>query len=202
MRVCPTKKNHCGGTAVIFPYEPQYGDKYSKNRLIDRCAFMPEQHGTAILQHDISYSIESVDHSVARMNQFLQEMVELTGQADCATSGVPVLELQLGDIVTFTSLSMDDMAPSLSITALLPRHKETAGEFCWSSAAQMETCAILTDGAECLWHADEGRYVMVRQVPILDLQDERSILDAILDTSDQAAMWFASISRPESAVRQ
>jgi hypothetical protein len=163
-----------------------------------KSTMVSEQHKTTILSHDTpsSYANTALEGSTARMNQCLQELVELTGQQHNGTASVPVLELQLGEVVTITSLLMDATMPSLSITALLPRREQTDNVHLPPSS-QKGMPTALADGSECLWHADEGRYVVIRQVPIAELQDaERSVLDAILDTSDQAALWFAAICTP------
>jgi hypothetical protein len=48
---------------------------------------------------------------------------------------------------------------------------------------------------EFLWDADEGRYVALRMVPIVSLPDERSVMDAILATSDLASAWMTARRR-------
>ena len=45
-----------------------------------------------------------------------------------------------------------------------------------------------------LWHADEGRYVLVRKVPLRLLTDERSVMDEILATADLAASCAQEIA--------
>ncbi len=130
------------------------------------------------------------DGSVAQVTRVLRELIELTGEA---AQEVPVLELQLGDILTRTTVQASD-GHYLVITALLPRRRG-AGFAAQASEALAQQAA---QGIEYLWHADEGRHIGVRRVPIAELTDERSLMDAILATSDQAAAWFASkrISRP------
>jgi hypothetical protein len=46
---------------------------------------------------------------------------------------------------------------------------------------------------DCLWHANAGHYVVVRNIAITDFSNERSVMDAIADTSDLVALWFATI---------
>jgi hypothetical protein len=48
---------------------------------------------------------------------------------------------------------------------------------------------------EFLWDADEGRYMGLRMVPIGSLPDERSVMDAILATSDLALDWLMARRR-------
>jgi len=126
------------------------------------------------------------------MQRFLHEMVEYVGQADnCYT--VPVIELQLGAVLTVTSLLLDSPGPSLSITALLPR-QEQAGYHDVLHTVTIGGFLGISGGGEFFWHAEQGRFVVVRLVPVLDLPDERSVLDAILDLSEDAFDWFCVIS--------
>ena len=119
----------------------------------------------------------TLDGSVAQLVHLLRELVEMTGED---TGSVPVLELQFGDILTRTTVQSSG-GNYLLITARLPRCDDTG------YVAQQEE-----QGMEYLWHADEGCHIAVRRVPVAELPDERSVMDAILATSDQAAAWFAS----------
>lgn len=139
-----------------------------------------------ILQHDTSDQTGSPETEI---NRFLKELVELAGQGDYAH--MPVLELQFGDVLTRTSLSLSGDVPCLSIVALLPQDdrlnylSRLTRPLVSSNASSHET--------ELLWHADEGRYVVTCSIPTVELPDDRSVLDAILDTSDQARAWFAAV---------
>ena len=120
------------------------------------------------------------------MAAFLREMAGLAGQAEQAAA---TLELQFGDVQTVTMLDPQGNVPELSISAQLPRDERIA-----YSQMSISDGMASPDGASdtaCLWHADEGRYVMVRRIPVRDLPDERSVFDAILDTADQAGQWYA-----------
>lgn len=132
----------------------------------------------------------ALDGSVARLSRFLRELVEMTGES-IGAQAVPVLELQFGDIFTSTSLSAEQEVASLSISALLPRRKRP--EYLPLSSVQAEIAASEAGAWECLWHADAGHYVVVRNIPITDFPNESSVMDAIADTSDQVARWFARI---------
>ncbi|MGZ3241473.1 MAG: hypothetical protein ACXWIN_04000 [Burkholderiaceae bacterium] len=142
------------------------------------------------LQQNQFDSIDMLDGSIAGLNRFLQELVEITGQHDGAHS-VPVLVLQFGDIVTTTSLSTAKGAEYLSITAVLPRLEQS--DCLPPASVQSALSCGDNDAWESLWHADEGRYVVVRKIPIGDLPDEPSVMDAIMETSDHVAIWFAGI---------
>lgn len=133
----------------------------------------------------------AIDGSVAGLCRFLRELVEMTGQSTGALT-VPVLELQFGDIFTSSVLSTEQDVASLSITALLPRL--TRAEYLPLSSAQGKISVAEAGEWACLLHADAGHYVVVRNIPITDFADERSVLDAIADTSDQVALWFAGIA--------
>ena len=132
------------------------------------------------------------------MEVFLKEMVSLAGQGDNNPETVPVLELQFGDIRTRTTISLKAEAPAMSITALLPRDERLVySESSLSDATLGEQQMMDT---ACLWHADEGRYAMARNVPLRQLQQEWDVFDAILDTADQAEQWYgflcARLARP------
>ena len=144
----------------------------------------------SILQRDPADTSGVLDGSTEDLNRFLQDLVEMTGQSE-EMHDVPVLELQFGDIATVTSVSTVGIYPCLSVTALLPRQKQS--EYRPLSSAPISMPDALLRQYEFLWHADDGRYVVVRRVAIEDLTDERSVMDAILDTSDQAAKWFATV---------
>lgn len=140
------------------------------------------------MQTDEPDNTNALDGSAADVKRFLRELAELIGQ-DPQSHIAPVVELQFGDVFTATSLSVAEGAACLSITALLPRDEQL--DYSPHSPA---TSAIVPNG-ECLWHADEGRYVVVRKMPIAELPDERSVMDTILDTADLAAAWFAEARR-------
>lgn len=141
-------------------------------------------HRILILPHPISDTTGALDRSVAGMKRFLRDLVELAGQVDC-THAMPVLELEFGDVLTRTTVSTDEAIPCLSIIALLPR----------SEQLNYQPSGVIQPApgkAEFFWHADDGRYVVIRNIPVADLPDEPSVMDAIMDTSDEAKAWFAS----------
>lgn len=126
----------------------------------------------------------TLNGSVEQVTRFLRELIELTGQE---AQSVPVLQLQLGEILTHTTVQMTDRN-YLLITALMPKcfrshHLSQANEATSLQAAQ---------DIAYLWHADEGRHIGVRKIPITDLADERSVMDAILTTVDQAARFSSA----------
>ena len=133
---------------------------------------------------------EALDGSLAQVTRVLRELIELTGEP---AQDVPVLELQLGDILTRTTVQAAD-GDYLLITALLPKRRGSA----YAAQASEALAEQAAQGMEYLWHADEGRHIGVRRVPLAQLTDERSLMDAILATSDQAAAWFA-VRRAKSA---
>ena len=124
----------------------------------------------------------ALDGSAAAAARLLAELAALAGQ-QCA--GTPVLELMVGEIVTFASVASDGAC--LVVTARLP----ACGQAGYLPAAAAFSERLGHDGIECRWHADEGCYVAVRSVPLKALPDERSLMDAILDTADAARAWHA-----------
>jgi hypothetical protein len=162
---------------------------YTKNGNQTHCnALVPSK--AAPLGYDSTEQTGALDGSAAGLNRFLRELVEMTTNGAGAQT-VPVLELQFGDIFTSTVLSTEEDVASLSITSLLPRLERS--EYLPLSSAQTAMSAVEAGKWECLWHADAGHYVVVRNIPITDFPNERSVMDAIADTSDQVALWFASI---------
>ena len=134
------------------------------------------------LHDDAGNAPDTVDGSRSRITGLLRELIELTGDDERA---VPVLELQFGDVLTRTALHTRDQ-DYLVITAILPKCGDS-GYVCARSDG-----APAPHDTEFLWDADEGRYIGLRMVPIASLPDERSVMDAILMTSDKAAAWMAA----------
>lgn len=144
-----------------------------------------------ILQHDTSFDdIGVFDRSPTGITRFLRELVELAGQSD-DSYGVPVLELQFGEILTRTVLSTDGPVACLSVAAFLPRMGHD--EYRYGSREELPYSMKLPEGSDFFWHADDGRYVVIRNISLDDLPDEPSVMDAILDTSDLAKEWFSLV---------
>jgi hypothetical protein len=138
-----------------------------------------------MVENDDGESGAALDGSAGAATRLLADLAALAGQ-HCA--GTPVLELMVGDIVAFTSVASD--AACLTVTARLPVDGHCG--YLPAGAALRERLA--QDGIECRWHADEGCYVAVRSVPLSALPDERSLMDAILDTVDAARAWHAQLA--------
>jgi len=137
----------------------------------------------ANLHKDVGNAPGTLDGSLSRITALLRELIGLTGHEE---SDVPVLELQFGDILTRTTLHVQD-TNYLLITAILPK--------CGDSRHVCVPAAPHGQDIEFLWHADEGRYIGLRMVPIGSLPDERSVMDAILATSDKASAWMTARRR-------
>ncbi|MBP0597326.1 hypothetical protein J8I26_04370 [Herbaspirillum sp. LeCh32-8] len=122
------------------------------------------------------------DISGQEVKQLLLDLMRHCGQE---TATRPALELQLGEIVTRTSVEPAGADLYLCVTATLPPADAPA-----AAAALLSLPAALDKVAagscDFLWHADEGRYVLVRKVPLRLLTDERSVMDEILVTADLA----------------
>lgn len=115
--------------------------------------------------------------AAAHTLRVLTELVELAGQSNDGYAG-PMLELQFDGILTRTTFIEEGDIPQLAIAAFLPH-----------SSRRLEEVSLKPE--KMLWDAGEGKYVMLRQVPAVQLPDERSLMDAILDTYDQAKAWLA-----------
>ena len=127
----------------------------------------------------------ALDGSSAAATRLLAQLAALAGQHG---SGTPVLELIVGDIVTCTSV--ESAAACLLVTARLP----ASGKSGYLPAGAALQQRMARDGIECRWHADDGCYVAVRCVALATLPDERSLMDAILETADAAQAWHAQLS--------
>jgi len=151
----------------------------------------------ANLHNDVGDAPGTLDGSLSRISALLRELIGLTGHE---AGDVPVLELQFGDVLTRTTLHALDRN-YLLVTAILPRcgdsrHVCVPSGTCPSGTCPSGTCpAPHGQDMEFLWHADEGRYIGLRMVPIGTLRDERSVMDAILATSDKASAWMTARRR-------
>ncbi len=88
------------------------------------------------------------------------------------------MELLIGDILTRTSVEPAGLDLYLCVTGLLPPCECTLPP---SALAGRERA-----GYELLWHADQGRYIVVRRIPLRMLSGERGVMDEILNTADLA----------------
>lgn len=130
------------------------------------------------MQNDACSAPGTLDGPLARITALLRELIDMTGRGE---RGASVLELQFGDILTRTALHAPDKR-CLVITAMLPK----CGDGGYAAAHAQER------DMEFLWDADDGRHIGLRMVPIGSLPDERSVLDAILATSDMALAWLTA----------
>lgn len=125
-----------------------------------------------------------LDGSAAGMHQLLTELVGLASQTEPAHTA-PVLELLLGEVLTRTSMCQRDGVECLLIVLILPP----------CDAAKLVPATLFSGDhfdAECLWHAEEGRYVIVRHLPIALFKDAVDVLDTIMAGSDRVTAWLAS----------
>ncbi|MCA1325674.1 hypothetical protein [Herbaspirillum sp. alder98] len=138
---------------------------------------------------------EQDDISGQEVKQLLLDLMRYSGQQAAAR---PALELQIGDILTRTSVEPAGIDLYLSVTGLLPPCDAPM-------TASMAPLAALSDerpdSCDFLWHADEGRYVLVRKIALRSLTDERGVMDEILNTADLATRCFDEI-RPKSPPRR
>ncbi|MGW8393197.1 hypothetical protein [Pseudoduganella sp. HUAS MS19] len=123
------------------------------------------------------------DGSSRAANALLAELCELCGQ-DAASP--PVLELQFGLVLTRTAVDAASGGGCLTISARLP----ALGQDGYAPQAGDSRF----DGLDCMWHADEGCHIAMRRIALARLGDERSVMDAILETADMAQAWHASMA--------
>nr|WP_229426427.1 hypothetical protein [Pseudoduganella violacea] len=117
------------------------------------------------------------------MLQLLAELCALAGQ-DAAVP--PVLELQLGGAVARATVDAGPGGDCLHISVRLPRLPASA------QTAQARP-GMDGDGFDCLWHDEEGCHIVVRRMALAAFRDERSVMDAMLDTADLAQAWQAGM---------
>lgn len=120
----------------------------------------------------------------SKVNAFVRELIEMTGQLDAAPD---VLELQFGDVLTRTSVQIAEFSWLVTM-AFLPK----CGDSQFMPQAAMVLSLPVGGNLELFWHADEGRYVGIRRTLVSELPDERSVMDAILATAEDAAAWFVA----------
>lgn len=130
------------------------------------------------------------DISGQEVRQLLLDLMQYCGQERAAR---PVLELEIGEILTRTSVEPAGIDLYLSVTATLPPCDAPVIASMSAPAALSQTAPGTCD---FLWHADEGRYVLVRKIALHTLTDERAVMDEILVTADLAAQCLDEI-RPQ-----
>ncbi|GGZ01735.1 hypothetical protein ACFFTM_08725 [Pseudoduganella plicata] len=138
-----------------------------------------------MMETDDSEEGVALDGSAAAAARLLGELAMLAGQA-CGST--PVLELMIGEIVTFASVAAD--GDCLTVAARLP----SCGASGYLPAGAALAQRLARHGIECRWHADEGCHVAVRSVPLASLRSEQALMDAILDTADAAREWHAQLT--------
>jgi len=109
------------------------------------------------------------------VKDLLADLANLSGQEAAER---PALELLIGDILTRTSVEPAGLDLYLCVTGLLPP--------CEISLPPSALARSERDGYELLWHADYGRYIVVRKIPLRTLEGERGVMDEILNTADLA----------------
>jgi hypothetical protein len=130
------------------------------------------------------------DDSLTSVKDFLRELVSLAGQE---ALDVPVLELQIGEVLSRTTVETIGKCEYLAVIALLPRSKRSP--YLSAHPARHAPENMPPRAAIILWNDDEQRYVATRRVPVSDLTDGRSVMDAILLTVDEAIGWFALLEK-------
>jgi hypothetical protein len=125
-----------------------------------------------------------LDGSAAGMHRFLSELVALAAQDDSGHSA-PMLELQFGEVLAKTSMCKRDLVDCVMIVLVLPK----------CEPAQLGPPSLFPDdafAAELLWHAEEGRHIIVRHLPVASFKDETAVLDTIMASADQVRAWLAA----------
>ncbi|WP_296555943.1 hypothetical protein [Pigmentiphaga sp.] len=146
------------------------GGPWAVMRLRHNGLSKPVFNEEAILEEDRPDTIGGYE-----VKSLLADLARLSGQQVQAR---PVLELLIGDILTRASVEPAGLDLYLCVTGLLP---PCDGGLPLSALADRQQA-----GFELLWHADHGRYVVVRKIPLRSLTDERSVMDELLNTAELA----------------
>jgi len=109
------------------------------------------------------------------VKNLLADLARLSGEPVGAR---PVLELLIGDILTRASVEPAGLDLYLCVTGMLPP--------CDCGLPLSALAGRRHADFELLWHADHGRYVVVRKIPLHSLTDERSVMDELLNTAGLA----------------
>ncbi|WP_231502449.1 hypothetical protein [Herbaspirillum sp. RV1423] len=127
------------------------------------------------------------DISATAVDRLLSDLIEMTGQASISPR---VLELQIGEIFTRTAVERG-AEHFLSVTASLPKCEQP--HYLPLPVMPPAATSQRLSSVDFLWHADEGRYIVVRKIPLGCFSDERSVMDAILETADIAGEYLIAV---------
>ena len=121
----------------------------------------------------------------------MRELVALAGQDDTVEN--PELELQIGDVVSRTSVEMIDEVEYLTVTASLPVSEQS--RYLPARTEGFSACEAPPQAAAISWNAACRCYVATRRTRTRDLRDDRSVMDTILLTVDEAIGWQALLDK-------
>jgi hypothetical protein len=128
---------------------------------------------------------------ISSVREFLRELVMLAGQDDTVEN--PELELQIGEVVSRTSVEMIDEIEYLTVTASLPVSEQS--RYFPARTEGFSSCEAPPQAASISWNAASQCYVATRRTPTQDLRDDRSVMDTILLTTDEAIGWQALLEK-------
>jgi hypothetical protein len=128
---------------------------------------------------------------ISSVRELLRELAALAGQEDAAEA--PVLELQIGEVVSRTTVELIDGNEYLTVTAWLPVSAQS--RYLPACTEGFSAGEVPPQAATILWNAECRRYVATRRMRTRDLQDDRSVMDAILLTVDEAIGWLALLEK-------
>lgn len=128
---------------------------------------------------------------ITSVRQILRELAALAGQDDAAEA--PVLELQIGEVISKTTVEVIDGIEYLTVTAWLPVSEQSP--YLPARTEGFSADEVPPQAATILWNAESQRYVATRRTRTRDLQDDRSVMDAILLAVDEAIGWLALLEK-------
>lgn len=125
-----------------------------------------------------------VQTRLTTVDNMLMELIALAGQAAHVP---PVLELLFDDILTRTWTVKAAGTTWLMVSAILPKFYSIYPLFIRASVpADFNSVEAGLAKTEMLWMPESGRYIALAKLPAAVLPDQKALMDAILDTSDEA----------------
>jgi hypothetical protein len=128
---------------------------------------------------------------ISSVKEFLRELVGLAGQDDTAEN--PELELQIGDVVSRTTVEMINGVEYLRVIASLPVSEQS--RYLPARTEGFPASEVFSQAAAISWNAASRCYVAKRHMRTQDLLDDRSVMDTILATVDEAIGWQALLEK-------
>jgi hypothetical protein len=140
--------------------------------------------------HRQSVKNKDCGHARRPLGETLRELALLAGQKDTL---IPVLELQIAEVVVRATVESVDALDYLFVEAWLPVSERS--RFLGPRPERLPPEELPPGAATICWDEERSRYLATRRVPASALHSERELMDAILVTADEAIGWLALITK-------